>query len=85
MMGLVSHTQFFITMAVAPVLSPVIVLAGYKNSNLNARTSELRNELKDLLRAELAPIRAEMACNHSEVLAKFSELDRRLNHLEAKQ
>ena len=44
-----NNSQFFITMAVAPV-SLVIVLAGYivQNSNLNARSSELDRRLSHL-------------------------------------
>ncbi len=43
----VTDIQFFVALAVAPAMSLVIVLAGYivQNSNLNARTSELRNEM----------------------------------------
>ena len=108
-----SNFQFFLTMAVAPVMSLVIVLAGYivQNSNLNARAAEirsgindrmddLRTELKDLLRAELGAIRAEMARNNSElllairaemarnqseILGKLAELDRRISPLEVRQ
>lgn len=67
-----NNTQFLITMALAPGMALLIVLAGYvvQNSNLNARTSELGNELEDLLRAELTAIRAEMARNHNEILVK---------------
>ena len=98
----VSNTQFLVTIALAPAMSLVIVLAGYivQNNNLNARTSELRNELKDLLRAELGAIRAEMARNNSElllairaemarnqseILGKLAELDRRISPLEVRQ
>lgn len=90
-----SDAQLYLTVAVAPVLSLVIVLAGYivQNQNLNARMAEFRadidrrittemNAMREILRAELAAIRAEMAKNHSELLSKFADLDRRLSALE---
>jgi len=89
-----SDAQLYLTVAVAPVLSLVIVLAGYivQNSNLNARIAEIRSDFRDLLRAErevfraeLSAIRAEMARNHSELLSKFADLDRRLSALEAER
>ena len=54
-----NETQFLMAMAVAPIMSLVIVVAGYivQNSNLNARAGEIRSEFRDLLRAELAAIR----------------------------
>lgn len=85
--------QFIIAIAVAPVLSLVIVVAGYivQNSNLNARTSEIRSDIehrftdfRDIVRAELSAIRAEMTKNQSEVLAKFAELDQRLSAVESR-
>ena len=50
--------QIVLATVVAPVTSLMIVLAGYivQNNNLNARTAEIRTEIKDLLRAELAAI-----------------------------
>jgi hypothetical protein len=90
-----TDTQFIVTMAVAPTLSLVIVLAGYivQNANLNARIAEIRTDfdrristemgaMREVLRAELAVIRAEMERNHSELLARFADLDRRLTRLE---
>ena len=92
--AVLTQTQFLITMTMAPVMSLVIVLAGYivQNNNLNARMADLRSEMKDLLhaqmeamRAEITAVRAEMARNHSELLMKFADLDRRIGHLEARQ
>jgi hypothetical protein len=82
-----SDAQLYLTVAVAPALSLMIVLAGYivQNSNLNARIAEMRTDFRDLLRAELSAIRAEMARNHSELLSKFADLDRRLSALEAER
>ncbi len=79
--------QVVLTAVVAPVTSLMIVLAGYivQNQNLNARTAEIRSEIKDLLRAELSAVRAEMAKNQSELLAHFAELDRRLGQLEVRR
>ena len=82
-----SDAQLYLTVAVAPALSLMIVLAGYivQNSNLNARIAEMRTDFRDLLRAELSAIRAEMARTHSELLSKFADLDRRLSALEAER
>lgn len=91
-----SEAQLYLTVAIAPVMTLVIVLAGYvvQNQNLNARIAEVRsdldkrlstemNALREVLRAEIAVIRSEMARNHSELLSKFADLDRRLGPLEA--
>ena len=45
-------TQFYIAIAVAPTLSVLIMLGGIMLQN--SRVNDLRVELKDLLRAELA-------------------------------
>jgi uncharacterized metal-binding protein len=85
------NEQLFVTIAVGPMLSLIIVLAGYivQNVNLNARIAEvradlnitntrfgeLRTELKDVMQAEFRAIRAEMEKNQIELLAKFAGLD----------
>lgn len=77
-----SETQFFTAIAIAPTMSLIIVLVGYivQNANLNARMAELRTDINsrfsdyslrlDDLRDTL---RAEMAKNHSELLARIAE------------
>jgi len=79
-----NNQQLYLTIAVAPILSLVIVLAGYivQNVNLNARVAEIKGDMRDLLNAHTAALRAEMSRNHSELLGKFAELDHRLNRLE---
>ena len=71
-----NETQFFITIAMAPVMSLVIVLAGYivQNANLNARIAEVRTDSKEILRAELTAVRSEMAALRSEMAKNHSEL-----------
>ena len=76
------NEQLFVTIAVGPVLSLIIVLAGYivQNVNPNARIGEVRadmnirfgEELRDVMQAEFRAIRAEMEKNQSELLAKFA-------------
>jgi hypothetical protein len=85
------NEQLFVTIAVGPMLSLIIVLAGYivQNVNLNARIAEvradlnitntrfgeLRTELKDVMQAEFRAIQALMEKNQIELLAKFAGLD----------
>ena len=61
-----NDTQFYISVAVTPATTFVIVMIGVLLNN--ARLSDLR----DLLRAEIAK-------GHSELLAKFAELDNRID------
>lgn len=108
-----SETQFYVSVAVAPTVTIIIVLIGVllNNTNMNARFGDmngrfddlrseikaglgaLRSEMKassDDLRSEMnarfedirETLRAGMAKNHSELLLKFAELDRRLSRLE---
>ena len=86
-----NNQQLYLTIAVAPVLSLAIVLAGYivPNLNLNARVAEIKGDIRDLLnahtaaiQAELRSTRADMAKDHSELLHKFADLDQRINRLE---
>jgi hypothetical protein len=76
-----NELQFHIALAVAPVLSLMIVIAGYvvQNNNLNVRVAEMRADFRDVLRAELGAVRAEAAKNHSEVLFKLAELENRID------
>jgi len=69
-----SETQFYISVAVMPVTTIIIVLIGVllNNNSMNNRL----NDLKELLRAEIAK-------SHSELLMKFAELDQRLTRIEA--
>lgn len=71
----------------APLSSLAVVIIGYviQNNNLNARISEIRSDLKDVLRAELGAIRAEMAKNHSELLHKLVDLENRIHRIEARR
>ena len=68
-------TQFYISVAVMPITTIIIVLIGVllNNSNMNARI----NDLKDLFRAEIAK-------TASELLAKFVELDNRIDAVTAR-
>lgn len=65
-----SDTQL-LTIAFATVPTFTVVLVGILLNNHRL------NDVRDLLRAE-------MAKNHSELLSKFAELDRRLSALEAR-
>ena len=90
-----SETQFYVSVAVVPTVTIIIVLIGVllNNTNMNARFDDLRSDMNarsDDLRSEMhssstgmrETLRAEMAKNHSEMLLKFTELDARLSHLE---
>ena len=87
-----SDTQFYISVAVMPTVTIIIVLIGVllNNTNMNARLNDMNGRFDDL-RSEmnarigelLDTLRAEMSKNHSEMMAKFAELDSRLYRLEA--
>jgi hypothetical protein len=76
--------QLVLSLTIAPVLSLVIVLAGYivQNVNLNARVADIKTDMRELFNANSTALRAEMGKNHSEILAKFGELDHRISRLE---
>ena len=86
-----SETQFYVSVAVAPTVTIIIVLIGVllNNTNMNARFGDMSARFDDL-RSEMnarfedirETLRAGMAKNHSELLLKFAELDRRLSRLE---
>ena len=86
-----SETQFYVSVAVVPTVTIIIVLIGVllNNTNMNARFGDMSARFDDLrseMNARSADIRetlrAEMAKNHSEMLLKFAELDLRLSRLE---
>ncbi len=91
-----SETQFYVSVAVMPTVTVIIVLIGVllNNTNMNARLNDLRGDmnlrfedLRNEVNARIGELRdtlrAEMSKNHSEMLTKFAELDSRLYHLEA--
>jgi hypothetical protein len=65
------NEQPFVTIAAGPMLSLIIVLAGYIVQNVNHP-----------MQAEFRVIRAAMEKNQSELLAKFADLGNRLAGLE---
>ncbi len=91
-----SETQFYVSVAVMPTVTVIIVLIGVllNNTNMNARLHDLRGDmnlrfedLRNEMNARIGELRdtlrAEMSKNHSEMLTKFAELDSRLSRLEA--
>ncbi len=91
-----SETQFYVSVAVMPTVTIIIVLIGVllNNTNMNARLNDLRGDmnlrfedLRNEVNARIGELRdtlrAEMSKNHSEMLTKFAELDSRLYRLEA--
>ena len=87
-----SDTQFYISVAVMPTVTIIIVLIGVllNNTNMNARLNDMNGRFDDLrsdMNARIGELRdtlrAEMSKNHSEMMAKFAELDSRLYRLEA--
>ena len=91
-----SETQFYVSVAVMPTVTVIIVLIGVllNNTNMNARLNDLRGDmnlrfedLRNEMNARIGELRdtlrAEMSKNHSEMLTKFAELDSRLYRLEA--
>ncbi len=90
-----SETQFYISVAVMPTVTIIIVLIGVllNNTNMNARVNDLRGDmnarfedLRDEMNARIGKLRdtlrAEMSKNHSEMLTKFAEVDNGLSRLE---
>ena len=87
-----SETQFYVPVAVMPTVTIIIVLIGVllNNTNMNARLNDMNGRFDDL-RSEMNArigelrdtLRAGMSKNHSEMLAKFAELDSRLYRFEA--
>ena len=56
--------------------------SGTLRSEMNARSDDLRSEMNARFEDIRETLRAEMAKNHSEMLLKFAELDRRLSRQE---
>ncbi|SPF52898.1 exported hypothetical protein [Candidatus Sulfopaludibacter sp. SbA4] len=71
-----NNQQLYLTIAVAPILSLVIVLAGYivQNVNLNARVADIKADMRDLLNAHTAALRAEMAALRETVQAELNAM-----------
>ena len=94
-----SDVQFYVSVAVMPTVTIIVVLIGVllSNNTLNARLSDLRSEMNarfgemnarfgemNLRLGDVRDtLRAEMGKNHSEMLSQFAELDLRLSRLEA--
>ena len=81
-----SETQFYVSVAVMPTVTIIIVLIGVllNNTNMNARLGDLRSGMNARLEDIRETLRAEMAKNHSEMLLKLAELDLCLSRLEAR-
>jgi hypothetical protein len=61
-----------------------ILFATFLSNSLNRHIDDMRDLLRAEFRGEFAILRAELAKNHSELLAKFAELGNRLSRVEAK-
>jgi len=76
-----SEVQFYISVAVMPVTTIVIVLIGVLLSN--QRITVLENTFSARLTDQREMLRSEIARVESVLLSKFAELDQRLSRLEA--
>jgi hypothetical protein len=79
--------QFYMSVAVVPVTTIIIVLIGIlvNNNNMNARMSDMNarfNDLKDLIKAYSERQDANLRRVEDELLGKFAELDNRLSRIE---
>jgi hypothetical protein len=74
-------TQFYISVAVAPATTMIIVLVGVllNNSTVNNRLSDLR----DLIKAYSDRQDANLRRVEDMLLGKFAELDNRLSRIES--
>jgi Tfp pilus assembly protein PilN len=77
-----SEVQFYISVAVMPVTTIVIVLIGVLLSN--QRITALENTFNAWLTDQREMLRSEIARVESVLLSKFAELDQRLSRLEAR-
>lgn len=77
-----SEVQFYISVAVMPVTTIVIVLIGVLLSN--QRITALENTFSARLTDQREMLRSEIARVESVLLSKFAELDQRLSRLEAR-
>lgn len=80
-------TQFYISVAVMPVTTIIIVLIGVllNNANMNARLSDINGrfgDLKDLIQAYSDRQDANLRRVEEMLLGKFAELDNRLSRIE---
>jgi septal ring factor EnvC (AmiA/AmiB activator) len=73
-----SDMQFFVSVAVMPVTTIIIVLIGVllNNSNMNNRINDVMARISDL--------RAEMDRRFTEMDRRFAAIERRLDSVEAK-
>lgn len=83
--------QFYISVAVVPVTTIIIVLIGIlvNNTNMNARLSDMNarfgerfNDVKDLIKAYSDRQDANLRRVEDELLGKFAELDNRLSRID---
>jgi hypothetical protein len=86
-----SPIQFYISVAVVPVTTIIIVLVGIllNNTNMNARLADLNarfadrfDDLKELIKANSERQDANLRRVEEELLGKFAELDNRLSRIE---
>jgi Skp family chaperone for outer membrane proteins len=84
------NEQLFVTIAVGPMLSLIIVLAGYivQNVNLNARIGEVRADMSTLrseVRADMHTLRNELKdVMQAEFRAIRAEMEKNQSELLAK-
>ena len=82
-----SETQFYISVAVVPVTTIIIVLIGVllNNANMNARLADMDRrieDLKDLIKAYSDRQDANLRRVEDMLRGKFAELDTRLSRIE---
>ena len=82
-----SETQFYISVAVVPVTTIIIVLIGVllNNANMNARFSDMNArfaDMRDLIQANSERQDANLRRVEEMLLGKFAELDTRLSRIE---
>lgn len=87
------NEQLFVTIAVGPVLSLAVVIAGcvVQSISLRACVADFKSYTRELLNeqghapgflGEITALRAEMAENHRELMARFAKVGRRFDCLE---
>ncbi len=80
--------QFYIAVAIGPVMTTVAIFIGFLLNNArlgdsNNRINELKGDLKDLLKAYSDRNDANLRRVEDMLLGKFAELDTRLSRIEA--
>jgi hypothetical protein len=80
-----SDMQFYVSVAVMPVTTVIIVLIGVllSNSNMNNRVNDVSARISDVM-AHLSSFRAEMDRRFAEMDRRFAAIERRLDSVEAK-